>query len=266
MTITPVDAILKTVQKTPATDNLLLSIPGFQNHTYNQGIVETVFDRRNGAGELVYDGSKITERKGLITLSFSRSSPELLALMSAAEFDAAAAITGEPYAASFRVPPDRALEAAGTGIFGEGVPIDDPTFFITANINGVSRKLTRVADAAFDAATDTLSYEVLANAAINFSDDVPVNALVTLQGSYDAAAALKMNQAINRDAFELLLLMNSVDNGQEQIGRYKFTRVVLAKQDNSNIDVSASPINIVFRDESGNCIPDLVFPGLNVKC
>lgn len=266
MTITPVEAIMKTTQKTPATANLLLAIPGFQNWTYNQGIVETVFDRRNGAGELVYDGAKIQERKGLITLSYSRSSPELLALMSAAEFDAAAAITGEPYAASFRVPPNRSLEAAGTGIFGEGIPLDDPTFFITASINGVSVKLTRVDDATFDPVTDTLSFEVLANGAINFSDDIPINAFVTLQGSYDATAAQKMNQTIIRDAFELILLMNYVDNGIEQIGRYKFTRVALQKQDNSNIDVTASPINIVLRDESGLCIPDLVFPGLNVKC
>lgn len=266
MALSPVDAILTTTQETNPADNQVLALPGFSNWTYNQGIVETVYERRNGAGELVYDGAKVQERKGLITLSFSRMSPELLALMSAAKFDAAAAATGEPYAATFRVPPSRSLDAAGTGIFGEGVPLDDPTFNLGANIDGITEKLARIDDATFDPATDTLSYEVLANAAINFSDDVPVGTLVSFTGSFDATAARKMNQNIIRDAFTLRLLFNFVDNGTEQIGYYNFDRVVLAKQDNSNIDITANPINLVLRDESGFCIPDLTVPGFDVKC
>lgn len=266
MSITPVDFIIKTTQEAVAADNFILSIPGFINWTFNQGIEENVYERRNGAGERVYDGSKIDARLGSVVAQFSRCSPELLALMSAAQFDAAAAITGQPYAASFRIPANGMIDAATAGIYGEGVPVDDPSFCASVNIGGITQKLTRVDDATFDPTTDLLSYEVLAGGAVNLSDDVPRGGLLTLRGSEDFAAARRMNQLITRNAFEVTAVMNFVDNGIQNVGWYQWGRLVLNEQDNSQIDVSANPVDINFRDETGNCKPELIFPGAQVRC
>lgn len=245
--------------------NRVLALETPNNIIWNQGIEEDIYEQRNQAGELQFAETQVNMAKPEFTIAMPRMTKELMSLLNAYQLQNGA-VSDALYAFSnlLGTGTSRVVAASSSGFYGAGVALDDPSFEISAILNGRSTALTRVDVGTFAAATDTNSFAIAADGAISFSDDIPANTWYSGFGTYASTDADTYAGSYEEFALKITGVMQY--RGQREIFDIQYDRVSLNRQENSSIDFSANPVNLALRVLDLSCKPKVTFHNLLTAC
>lgn len=252
---------LKTIETTPKTAILA----NLQQINLNQGVTEQVFYKKDQQAVKQFLQANVTQREPGFTAACSKYDPITMSLLFGHQF-APESITNALYNPVLRSGKGT-FAAAAVGQEGNGMPADQTTSeMVYVDEFGVITPMTRQPFATFVAATPK-TFAQGANGAFMVSDDIKaLDAWIVPYFFYPVTDAQVLQQTAWPAMKAVLTGVLLKDDNSKQVFQLKYDRVYLNRQENSQIDMEASPFNIGFRVADNACIPDLkIFPLIN-KC
>jgi hypothetical protein len=252
---------LRTIEATPKT----AIIANLQGIPINQGVTEQIYYKKNQQAVRKFLQANVTQEEPGFTASCSKFDLITMSLLFGHQF-APESITDAVYNPVLRSGKGT-FAAAAVGQEGNGMAADQATSeMVYVSEFGVITPMTRQPFATFVPATPK-SFAQGLDGAIKVSDDIKaLDAWIVPYFFYPVTDAQALQQVAWPAMKAVLTGVLLRDDNSKQVFQLKYDRVQLNRQENSQIDMEASPFNIAFRVADDACVPNLkVFPLIN-KC